>query len=86
MSEASPGYANTPAGSQVPSICRLVVYHHPEKALLSQAPIDSPAVVQGVNTDGTVNLFVMSQKNGIFFVKNVPFGEWRGQWSWPPRV
>lgn len=43
-----------------------------------------PAIVTIVNDDETVNLCVFAEP--LFYVHNVPEGEDRGQWSWPPRV
>ena len=70
----------------VPSIGRIVVYHHPGSADGKFPPKVSPAIVQKMNEDGTVELFVMSVYGGLFFNHNVTEGEGPSQWSWPPRV
>lgn len=69
-----------------PSICRCVVYHHPGSADGKYAARESPAMVQAVNEDGTVELIVFSVYGGIFFNHNVVEGTGPGQWSWPERV
>ena len=71
---------------QKPSICRMVVYHHPGSADGKFPPKDSPAVVQRVNEDGTVELCVLSVYGGLFFNHGVAEGDGPGCWSWPPRV
>src|SRR5260370_240342 len=54
---------NTPS----PSIGRIVVYNHPGSADGKFAPKQSPAMVQKVNDDGTVEMIVFSVYGGIFF-------------------
>lgn len=66
-----------------PSICRLVVYNHPGSADGKYPPRQSPAVVQVVNPDETVDLFVMSVTGGIFFAKGCSQGDGPSQWNWP---
>lgn len=72
--------------NQAPSICRMVVYNHPGSADGKYPPRKSPAVVQEVNEDGSVNLFVMSVTGGIFFAQKCTEGEGGSQWNWPPRA
>lgn len=69
-----------------PTIGRIVVYNHPGSADRKFPPKQSPAIVQRVNEDGTVELFVMSTYGGIFFNHNVSQGDGPSQWNWPPRV
>ena len=69
-----------------PSIGRIVVYNHPGSADGKFAPKQSPAIVQKVNEDGTVELFVMSVYGGLFFNHNVAQGQGPSQWQWPERV
>lgn len=74
-----------------PSICRNVVYNHSGSADGKFPPKQSPAIVQGVNEDGTVNLVVFSSGigNGIFFAQNVKESTGdvtKTSWSWPPRA
>lgn len=78
---------------QKPSIGRIVIYNHPGSADGLHAPKQSPAIVQKVNEDGTLELFVMSVYGGIFFNHNVQ--EYKGltsdedsrsKWSWPERI
>lgn len=83
---------------QKPSIGRVVVYNHPGSADGLHPAKQSPAIVQKVNEDGTVELFVMSVYGGIFFnhnVEQVPqIDENLGaasnykasKWEWPARV
>jgi len=71
---------------QRPSIGRIVVYHHAGSADGKYPPQESPAVVQKVNADGTVELFVMSVSGGIFFTHNTQHGDAPSCWTWPARV
>lgn len=74
---------------QKPSIGRTVVYNHPGSADGLHAPKQSPAIIQKVNEDGTVELFVMSVYGGIFFnhnVKQVEGEDRASRWEWPVRV
>lgn len=75
--------------NQKPSIGRIVVYNHPGSADGMHGRKQSPAVVQRVNEDGTVELFVMSTYGGIFFnhnVKQVDDTNIDSRWEWPSRV
>jgi hypothetical protein len=72
--------------SMKPSIGRIVVYNHPGSADGRFPPKQSPAVVQLVNEDGTVELFVMSVYGGLFFNHNVEQGDGPSQWQWPLRL
>ncbi len=70
-----------------PTIGRIVLYHPGDAGEWS--PFRSPAIVQAVNGDGTLNLWVF----GPHFIQNVPSvredadgGGDPGTWSWPPRV
>lgn len=69
-----------------PSIGRIVVYNHPGSADGKFAPKQSPAIVQKVNEDGTVELFIMSVYGGIFFNHSVTQGVGPSQWQWPERI
>lgn len=69
-----------------PSIGRIVIYNHPGSADGKYPPKQSPAVVQVVNADESVDLFVMSVTGGIFFGKSITQGDGPSQWNWPPRV
>ena len=69
-----------------PSIGRIVVYNHPGSADGKFLPLQSPAMVQKVNTDGTVEMVVFSIYGGFFFNHNVVQGDGLGQWNWPARV
>lgn len=71
---------------QKPSIGRVVVYNHPGSADGKYPPTQSPAIVQKVLEDGTVDLFVMSNTGGIFFGKGCAQGGTGCTWNWPPRV
>lgn len=69
-----------------PSIGRIVVYHHLGSADGLHKPKDSPALIQKVNEDGTVEMVVFSVYGGLFFNHNVAEGTGPSQWSWPERV
>ena len=68
-----------------PSIGRIVLYNHPGSADGTYPPTQSPALVQKVYEDNTVDLWVFGPK-GLH--KDGPYKEGDGpcQWSWPPRV
>lgn len=65
-----------------PYITASVVYNHPGSADGKFPPKYSPAIVQRVNDDGTVELFVMSVYGGLFFNHNVEHGSGPSQWQW----
>lgn len=73
-----------------PSIGRVVVYNHPGSADGKFPPKQSPAIVQKVNDDGSVELFVMSVYGGIFFnhgvIESAIDKPAPSTWSWPARV
>jgi hypothetical protein len=69
-----------------PSIGRIVIYNHPGSADGTFPPMQSPALVQRVNEDGTVKLVVFSVYGGLFFNPDVAQGDGPCQWNWPPRV
>ena len=73
-------------GVQKPSIGRIVVYNHPGSADGKFPPTQSPAMVQRVNEDETVDIVVFSHFNGFFFNKNVVMGAGPRQYNWPQRV
>lgn len=69
-----------------PSIGRVVVYNHPGSADGKFPRMQSPAMIQKVNDDGTVEMVVFSVYGGLFFNHNVAQGDGPGQWQWPVRV
>lgn len=76
-----------------PSIGRIVVYNHPGSADGLHAPKQSPAIVQKVNEDGTLEMVVFSTYGGLFFNHNVPKSTaYEGEqptpssWEWPKMV
>jgi len=73
-----------------PSICRIVVYNHPGSADGKFPPKRSPALIQAVNPDGTVEMVVFSVYGGLFFNHNVAESPTEAPqpstWSWPARV
>lgn len=78
---------------QQPSIGRIVIYNHPGSADGLHAPKQSPAIVQKVNEDGTLEMVVFSVYGGLFFNHNVrqstaPEGANPdpSSWQWPTRV
>lgn len=73
----------------LPSIGRIVIYNHPGSADGLHPKKQSPAIVQKVNEDGTLELFVMSVYGGIFFnhnVKQATTEQEASTWQWPERV
>lgn len=78
---------------QQPSIGRIVIYNHPGSADGLYPRMQSPALVQKVNEDGTLEMVVFSVYGGLFFNHNVkkntaPEGTTAdpSSWSWPARV
>jgi len=69
-----------------PSIGRIVVYHHPGSADGKFPPKVSPAIVQRVNEDGTLELCVFSVYGGLFFNHSVAQGPGPSCWDWPERI
>jgi len=69
-----------------PSMGRVVVYNHPGSADGKFPPKQSPAIIQRVNDDGTIEMVVFSVYGGIFFNHNVEMGDGPSQWNWPVRV
>ncbi len=74
---------------QKPSIGRIVIYNHPGSADGLHKPKQSPAIVQKVNEDGTLEMVVFSVYGGLFFNHNVPEASYDmapSTWQWPARV
>ena len=71
---------------QKPSIGRIVIYNHPGDSTGKYPPMQSPAMIQKVNEDGTVEMIVFSVNGGLYFNHNVEQGDGKCQWNWPPRV
>lgn len=69
-----------------PYIGMTVIYHHPGSADGKFPPMVSPALLQDVviGEDGTMtaDIVVFSKANGLFFNKNVSFGNGPSQWSY----
>jgi len=63
-----------------PSVGRIVVYNYPGGADGKFAPKQSPAMVQKMNEDGTVETIVFSVY-GIFFNHGVTRGNGPSQWN-----
>lgn len=74
---------------QIPSIGRIVIYHHPGSADGKYPPTDSPAIIQAVNkgADGeySCRLFVMGPK-GQHMDDGLIEGTGPCNWSWPERT
>lgn len=76
---------------QKPSIGRIVLYNHPGSADGKYPPTQSPAIVQGLNEDGTLSLWVFGPW-GIHLNKACSAGGPEADtpspstWIWPPRV
>jgi hypothetical protein len=71
---------------QRPSIGRIVVYNHPGSADGKFGRVQSPAIIQKVNEDGSCQLFVMSTSKGLWFSDNISQGDGPSQWNWPTRI
>jgi len=73
-----------------PSIGRVVVYNHPGSADGKFPPKQSPAIVQKVNEDGSIEMVVFSVYGGLFFNHDVAYSPIEtpapSTWSWPARV
>ena len=71
---------------QYPSQGRIVIYRHPGTADgTSLGPVQtSPAIVQDLNEDGTVSLWVFGP-TGLFMNDRTHYGDGPCQWSWPKR-
>ena len=81
---------------QKPSIGRIVVYNHPGDATGKFGRKQSPAIIQNVHEDGTVDLYVMTAptwKDGVCVAGGGTYNNLRCeqgddglQWNWPVRV
>lgn len=81
---------------QKPSIGRVVVYNHPGDATGKFGRKQSPAIIQAVHEDGTVDLFVVTAptwKDGVCVAGGGTYNNLRVeqgdnglQWNWPVRV
>jgi len=71
---------------QNPSIGRVVIYNHPGSADGKFGRMQSPAIIQRVNDDGSVELCTFSVYGGFFFSHSVSQGDGPSQWNWPVRV
>lgn len=72
--------------SPAPTISGIVIYNHPGNADGKFAPKQSPAMVQKVNEDGTVEMIVFSVYGGIFLNRAVSQGDGPSHWNWAARV
>lgn len=68
--------------AQLPTIGRIVIYHHPGSADGRYQPTDSPAIIQNVASDGTCRLFIFGPK-GQHMDEGLTYGHGPYQWSWP---
>lgn len=57
-----------------PKIGMIVIYNHPGSADGKFPPKQSPAIIQKVNADSTLELVVFSVYGGLFFNHNVEIG------------
>ena len=77
---------------QKASIGRIVIFNHPGSADGLHLPKQSPALVQKVNEDGTLEMVVFSVYGGLFFNHNVKQNTVTdgipdpSSWMWPERV
>ncbi len=68
-----------------PSQGRIVIYHHPGSADGKYPPTTSPAIIQNVAGDGSVQLWVFGPK-GLHTDSGLTQGDGPCQWSWPERI
>jgi hypothetical protein len=68
-----------------PSIGRIVIYNHPGSADEKYPPSQSPAIIQKVFEDGSVDLWVFGPK-GLHKDCQLRQGDGPSEWNWPPRV
>lgn len=68
-----------------PSICANVVFFHP-KDKAGRELLKSPAIIQSVNDDGTVNLVFFSVAGNTSFRLSVAKGQKLYEWSFPEEV
>lgn len=72
-----------------PTVGCIIIYNHPGSADGKYQPDVSPALVQRVNNDGTVEAVVFSVSGGLFFAHNLleyrgDYGEKKAcKWHWP---
>ena len=84
------------SSEQKPSIGRIVLYNHPGDATGTFERKQSPAIIQNVHDDGTVDLYVMTAPTwqdgvcvaggGTYNNLKVEQGDGPLQWHWPERV
>ena len=65
---------------KTPFLGQIVVYNHPGSADGKFPPKQSPALIQRVNEDGTVEMVVFSVYGGLFFNHAVTEGSGPSQW------
>lgn len=68
-----------------PTMGRIVFYHHPGSLDGRYQPCYSPAIIQHVETNGNVMLWVFG-RYGVQFAHDCSEGDGPCQWSWPPRA
>jgi len=74
---------------QTPTVGRIVHYQHPGSADGKYAPVVSPAIVQAVNEDGSLRLWVFGPW-GLHIAErcrqSTSFPPDPSSWFWPPRA
>lgn len=88
------GMKNPFPSTQRPSVSRIVIYRiaGPTEAHPDDSVVEEPAIIRGVNADGTVNVYVFDGETGR--KSAVPEDDGAGgdehprpgTWHWPPRV
>jgi hypothetical protein len=68
-----------------PSICANVIFYHPVSKVGNEM-LQSPAIIQGVNDDGTVNLVFFSVAGNVSFRSKVEKGNGAYEWNWPDAI
>jgi hypothetical protein len=64
---------------------RMVIYNHPGSLDGKHKPMQSPAMIQRVNEDGTLFLWVFGPY-GISFNPSIKQGDGPSEWNWPVLV
>jgi len=77
--------------SPKPTLGRIVLYRSLGDADGLYPPEDHPAIVTGINTDGSVSLHVFYKTGGfdmpaVYESKEAIGPNTRGHWRWPPRA
>ena len=96
VEEGTPISPAEPVVAPRPTLGRIVLYRSGAAegrfADTSNPPEDHPAIVTGINPDGSIALHVFYRTGGfdmpVVYEAEEARGEsdWRGKWRWPPRA